>query len=119
MDALTKIVIKALLNEEILVQCQTCKETFYIGNSKTWTTEMQSNPPPIWHVNALRHAWNNPYHNVITVSPTSSMLSNALQCYANISNIVAQVKQHHPEKAGLAFDDLKHGFQGIDGKVKA
>lgn len=119
MNPLANLVIKALLNEEIIVQCQTCQETFYIGNAKAWTAEMQSNPPPIWHVNALRHAWNNPEHNVQTVSPTSGMLSNALKSYANISGIVQRVKQNNPAKAHLAFDDLKHGFQGTDGTVKA
>ena len=79
---------------------------------------MQSNPPPAWHVNALRHAWNNPDHNVATISPSSGMLSKALESYANISMIVNRVKMEHPEKASLRFDDLKHGFRGTDGTVK-
>lgn len=118
MNPLVMLVVKGLLKEEIILQCQTCNETFYIGTAKTWTIEMQSNPPPIWHVNALRHAWNNPEHNVTTTSPTSKLLSSTLQNYANISVIVRQVKENNPQKANLPFDKVRHGFQGTDGKVK-
>ena len=118
MNTLANLVIKSLFKEEILIHCQTCGETFYLGNSKTYASDMQSNPPPAWHINALRHAWNNPEHNVETSSPSSSLLDNALKSYANISAMVKRVKENNPAKANLMFDDLKHGFQGSDGKVK-
>ena len=46
------------------------------------------------------------------------IIANALKSYANISAMVKKVKENNPAKANLMFDDLKHGFQGSDGKVK-
>jgi len=118
-NPLLNLILTRLLKEEVTIQCQTCNETFYLGTAENYTEHMQQNPPPPFHINAIRHAWNNPDHNVITTSPTNKLLAAQLHASANITQIVQTVKQANPEKADKPFETLRHSFQDAKtGEVK-
>ena len=117
MNPLTNVVMQQLLGEELTVKCETCNETYFIGTAKTYAVEMAKHPPPPFYINALRHAWNNPSHNVAPCS-SNKLLNHSLGQYANISAFAKRIKELNPHKADLPFDSLKHGFQGTDGTVK-
>lgn len=61
--------VKQHAQTNLIILCQTCGQIFYIGTFQNYLETYEQGAPRDFHVSALEHAWNNPFHNVITQVP--------------------------------------------------